>query len=261
MLASMALCDRIRRADQWCRVASRQGGSVFEKLEASLTLADKLTSALLQQIESGIYPRGAKLPPEPELSRQFGVSRTVVREAMSRLKNDGVVVPQQGSGVFVSSAAWTWPLKILAGEVDSQQAVIQIIELRRAIESEIAALAAVRRSNAQLAAIETALDDLHRITSQGGDGVHADVIFHRCIAEATGNPFLLKTLRFLDQFLEAATAVTRANEALREDFSLQVREEHDAIAAAIRAGDATQAQAAAQMHMINAARRLKAGAR
>jgi GntR family transcriptional repressor for pyruvate dehydrogenase complex len=233
---------------------------MFEKIEASPTLADRLTSELLQKIESGFYPRGAKLPPEPELSRQFGVSRTVVREAVSRLKNDGIVIAQQGSGVFVSSTAWTWPLKILAGEVNSEQTVIQIIELRRAIESEIAALAAVRRSDAQLAAIETALAEIHRDSSHGGDGVHADVLFHRSIAEATGNPFLLKTLRFLDQFLEAATAVTRANEALREDFSLQVREEHVAIVAAIRAGDATQAQAAAQMHMINAARRLKSGA-
>jgi GntR family transcriptional repressor for pyruvate dehydrogenase complex len=233
---------------------------VFEKLDASRTLADQLTSALLRQIEAGIYPRGSKLPPEPELSRQFGVSRTVVREAVSRLKSDGIVVPQQGSGVFISSSAWTWPLKIAAAEIDSLPAVLQIIELRRAIESEIAALAAVRRSEAQLAAIQAALDALHCVSSRGGDGVHADVLFHRSIAAATGNPFLLKTLRFLDQFLEDATAVTRANEALRADFSLQVREEHLAIVAAIRSRDASQAQAAAQMHMINAARRLKTGA-
>jgi len=225
---------------------------VFEKLDASRTLADQLTSELLQQIEAGIYPRGSKLPPEPELSRQFGVSRTVVREAVSRLKNDGIVVPQQGSGVFVSSSAWIWPLKIAAAEVDTLQGVLQIIELRRAIESEIAALAAVRRSAAQLVA-------LHCASSRGGDGVHADVLFHRSIAVATGNPFLLKTLRFLDQFLEEATTVTRANEALRADFSLQVNEEHLAIVAAIRASDAARAQAAAQMHMINAARRLRAG--
>ena len=83
-----------------------------------------------------------------------------------------------------------------------------------------------------------------------------DVEFHRAIASATGNPYFLTTLAFLNQYLEAGTLVTRRNEALREDFSRQVREEHARIAAAIRAGDPMAARNAAQTHLYNAARRL-----
>ncbi|OXH81651.1 GntR family transcriptional regulator, partial [Burkholderia multivorans] len=68
----------------------------------------------------------------------------------------------------------------------------------------------------------------------GRDGVAEDVAFHRTIAAVTGNPYFLKTLQFLNQYLEAGVKVTRRNEATREDFSRQVREEHAAIADAIR---------------------------
>ena len=91
---------------------------------------------------------------------------------------------------------------------------------------------------------------------EGRDGVAEDVAFHREISNATGNPYFLKTLTFLNQYLEAGTIVTRGNEALREDFMRQVREEHAAIVEAIRAGDAAAARNGAQTHLINAARRL-----
>ena len=106
------------------------------------------------------------------------------------------------------------------------------------------------------AGIDAALARLDAEVAAGGDGVEADVGFHRAIAEATGNPYFLKTLAFLSQYLETATRVTRTNEARREDFSRQVREEHQAIVAAIRAGDPDAARNAAQNHMYNAARRL-----
>jgi GntR family transcriptional repressor for pyruvate dehydrogenase complex len=124
----------------------------------------------------------------------------------------------------------------------------------------VAALAATRRTPRQLKAIESALKGIAADVDAGGDGVLADVLFHRSIAEATGNPFLLQTLAFLSQYLEAATAVTRSNEARRDDFMRQVYEEHAAIAAAIAAGDALAARNAAQNHMFNAARRLSQGA-
>jgi len=107
-----------------------------------------------------------------------------------------------------------------------------------------------------MANIDAALARIDAEVAAGGDGVDADVGFHRAIAEATGNPYFLKTLAFLSQYLETATRVTRTNEARREDFSRQVREEHQAIVAAIRAGDPDAARNAAQNHMYNAARRL-----
>lgn len=234
---------------------------MFNKLNANRTsLSDTVAQELLKKIQTGEFAPGAKLPTEPALSEQFGVSRTVVREAISRLKNEGAVEPRQGSGVYVSEQGHLRPLRIQFDQASSADAVLQIVELRRAIDAEVAALAATRRTPRQLKAIENALKGIEADVKAGGDGVLADVMFHRSIAEATGNPFLLQTLAFLSQYLEAATAVTRSNEARRDDFMRQVYEEHAAIASAIAAGDALGARNAAQNHMFNAARRLSQGA-
>ena len=231
---------------------------MFQKIPAQ-ALSDTVARQLLENIDAGAIPRGSKLPTEAVLAQQFGVSRTVVREAIARLKHEGVVEPRQGSGVFVTEQAGIKPLRIDYTEVSSPEAVLQIVELRRAIEAEVAAQAAKRRSAEDLQAIDAALVQIGVDVAAGGDGVAADVAFHRALAQATRNPYFIKTLEFLSQYLEAATAVTRGNEARYEDFSRQVREEHEAIVAAIRAGDEMAARNAAQTHMFNAARRLSQG--
>ena len=106
-----------------------------------------------------------------------------------------------------------------------------------------------------MADIDDALRRIDDAVAEGRDGVAEDVAFHRTIAAVTGNPYFLKTLQFLNQYLEAGVKVTRRNEATRED-SRQVREEHAAIADAIRARDPMAARNAARTHMYNAARRL-----
>ena len=231
---------------------------MFEKVNVTPTLSDQVAQALLKEIESGQLPPGAKLPPEATLAPKFGVSRTVVREAISRLKHDGLLDGRQGSGVFVTSQARMRPLKIDATVLDSPDTVLQIVELRRAIESEVAAVAAQRRSAAELGQIENALHAIDVEVAAGGEGVAPDVAFHRIIAQSTGNPYFLNTLDFLGQYVSAATMITRANEARRPDFASQVKAEHIAIVEAIRRSDAQAARAAAQTHMLNAARRVMA---
>ena len=189
-----------------------QATAIFEKLPFAPTLSDLVAQALLARIESGQLKPGEKLPPEAVLAPEFGVSRTVVREAISRLKHGGLLGSRQGSGVFVSIQPAIRPLKIDASVIESREAVLQIVELRRALESEAAALAAQRRSSSQLAEIEVAFRAIDTEVAAGG-GVMPDIALHRAIAQATGNPFFLKTLHFLAQYLTAATRVTRANEA------------------------------------------------
>jgi GntR family transcriptional regulator, transcriptional repressor for pyruvate dehydrogenase complex len=229
---------------------------MFEQVSSAPTLSDQVTNALLARIESGQIKPGEKLPPEVVLAPEFGVSRTVVREAISRLKQEGLVESHQGSGVFVRPQAALSPLKIDNSVIESRESVLQIVELRRAIESEAAAMAAQRRSKSQLASMETSLRAIDAEVSAGGDGVVADIEFHRSIAQATGNPFFLKTIDFLTQYLKVATRMTRANEARRVEFMRQVRDEHSAIIEAIRRRDAPAARNAAAAHMFNAARRL-----
>ena len=228
---------------------------MFEKIP-NRALSDTVAQQLLAQIDKGTFARGGKLPTEAVLAQEFGVSRTVIREAISRLKNEGVVEPRQGSGVYVSAHGAIRPLRIDYAEAMEGGSVLQILAVRRAIEAEVAAEAAMRRTDADMMAIDAALKKIDEAVAEGRDGVAEDVAFHRAIASVTGNPYFLKTLTFLNQYLEAGTVVTRRNEALREDFSRQVRDEHAAIAAAIRAGDPMAARNAAQTHMYNAARRL-----
>ncbi|MEX3690310.1 FadR/GntR family transcriptional regulator [Paraburkholderia sp. BR14263] len=228
---------------------------MFEKIP-NRALSDTVAQQLLAQIDKGTFARGGKLPTEAVLALEFGVSRTVIREAISRLKNEGVVEPRQGSGVYVAAHGAIRPLRIDYAEAMEGGSVLQILAVRRAIEAEVAAEAAMRRTDADMMAIDAALKKIDEAVAEGRDGVAEDVAFHRAIASVTGNPYFLKTLTFLNQYLEAGTVITRRNEALREDFSRQVRDEHAAIAAAIRAGDPMAARNAAQTHMYNAARRL-----
>jgi DNA-binding FadR family transcriptional regulator len=229
--------------------------AMFEKIPAR-AMSDQVAQQLLKQIEVGSFRATGKLPTEAALAQEFGVSRTVIREAISRLKNEGVVEPRQGSGVFISQHAAIRPLRIDYAEAVDAKSLPHLLAVRRAIEAEVAAEAARRRSDADMDAIDATLRAIDEAVAQGRDGVAEDLAFHRALAVVTGNPYFLKTLDFLNQYLEAGMKVTRGNEAARDDFSRQVRDEHAAIVAAIRAGDPMAARNAACTHMYNAARRL-----
>ncbi|MGQ3001100.1 MAG: FadR/GntR family transcriptional regulator [Hydrogenophaga sp.] len=228
----------------------------FPAIAPSARLSERVADALTAEIRSGRLRPGDKLPTEPELAEQFSVSRTVVREAVSRMKSVGLVDSRQGSGVYVLEATIP-PLSFDASYAVSKEAVIQMVEVRRALEAEVAGLAAQRRTAADVRQIRQAIATLDKAVEAGGDGVQEDVAFHRAIADAASNPFLLSTLQYLSRFLHGATRVTRANEARRGDFARQVKEEHQAILAAIEASDPAAARAAAFDHMNNAIRRIE----
>jgi len=228
----------------------------FQSVVPGVGLADQVAEALAAEIRTGRLVPGDRLPTEADLVGQFGVSRTVVREAVSRLKSLGLVDSRQGSGVFVKRPGFS-PLNFDARFAESKQAVVQIVEVRRALEAEVAGLAAQRRTAADVKRIRQAMTALDKAVRAGHDGVEEDVGYHRAIADAARNPFLIGTLDYLQQFMRGVTRVTRANEARREDFMAQVRDEHEAIVRAIEAGDATKARQAAARHMDNAIRRIE----
>lgn len=227
-----------------------------ERLTMTGTLTDRVSEALIGLIEGKDFPPGTRLPSEMDMAGQFGVSRTVIREAISRLKSEGLVESRQGSGVFVREGNMDAPFRINPNIMDSVQSVLQIVEIRKALEGEIAALAATRRSAAQMAAIKNALKDIEAAVAEGSDGVDADIVFHRTIAEATGNPHFLGLIEFLFNFLRNATRITRGIEATRETLTRQVKEEHQAIVDALSRQDAEAARSAARLHMERATVRL-----
>ena len=228
----------------------------FKSITPGAQLSDQVAEVLAAEIRAGRLVVGEKLPTEAALVAQFSVSRTVIREAVSRLKSLGLVDSRQGSGMYVKAAGFS-PLNFDAKFAVSKQAVIQMVEVRRALEAEVAALAAMRRTPADVQRIRHSIAALEQAVSAGGDGVDEDVQFHRAIAEAARNPFLIGTLEYLGQFLRGATRVTRANEARRADFAGQVQDEHEMIARAIEAGDPAAARQTASRHMDNAIQRIE----
>src|SRR5580698_5293400 len=129
---------------------------MFDKIPAQ-ALSDTVAQQLQVQIEKGSFVKSGKLPTEAVLAQEFGVSRTVIREAISRLKNEGMVEPRQGSGVFIAAHGAIRPLRIDYAEAVEGGSVLQILALRRAIEAEVASEAAMRRSDADMMSIDAAL--------------------------------------------------------------------------------------------------------
>lgn len=206
----------------------------FAAVVPAQRLADQVAHQLHAEIKTSRRAAGDKLPTESALAAQFGVSRTVVREAVSRLKSLKLVHAIQGSGVYGAQCPLVAPLTFDALGTDPSQALpktalTQMLELRRTLEAEAATRAAQRASTADVRQIKQGVRTLQAAMRADKSGVEEDLQFHRSIALAAHNPFLTGTLDYQSQFLRGAIGVTRANEARRNDFSEQVRAEHATI--------------------------------
>ncbi len=207
-----------------------------------------IAGLMVEHIESHDLLPGAKLPSENALAQRFSVSRSVIREAIAMLRAEGRVETIQGSGAFVRLPDAGGPeLDTLTRS--SVKSLIDLIGVRRVVESEIAAIAAEERTRETMAAIDRALDRLRRAQDAGALGVIEDRAFHASIADACGNDYWRKVVQTLARPIEVAIGVTRSNEALSGDFVRAVDEEHGAIRDAIAAGDPEQARVAAVRHM------------
>jgi GntR family transcriptional regulator, transcriptional repressor for pyruvate dehydrogenase complex len=222
-------------------------------------LSDRLAGLLGAQIESGALRPGDRLPTEQQLALAHGVSRTVVREAVHQLKSREKVRSRQGSGVFVAAPPPNQALAFDPSVLESVQAVVHVVEVRRVLEGEIAALAAERATRAQVAGLRRALKAIDDAAAAGRDGVDEDLTFHRTIGEATGNPQFSQLIGFLEQYLRAGMRITRANEARRQEFMDAVRIEHRAIVDAITARDPARARRSATDHLLCSEQRLIEG--
>ncbi|SAL78971.1 FadR/GntR family transcriptional regulator [Caballeronia telluris] len=221
------------------------------------TLAERIAVKLRTMICNDRLAAGTRLPSEHAMALHFGVSRSVMREAIALLKADGLLTTRKGSGAFVSEDCPSGASTMDPLTEHSVQSLLNLTEVRRGLEAEIASLAAIRRSPGQLADIELGLRQVAQAMAKGGDGVEEDVQFHLRIAEATGNPYWVRFMEMFAQQIRLAVKVTRANEARRMDFAAQVREEHERIVDAIAAGDPERARAAAGNHMVCVSQRVQ----
>lgn len=216
-----------------------------------LNLAQQLVHDLSQQILSGELPAGSKLPTEEAVTKARGVSRTVVREAMSRLQAEGLVETRRGIGTFVVDAIPAGDFQAASLGADSAYNAVAIIELRLCLEVEAAALAARRATPEQLALMRAALD-----AGQGDEHcLRSDFEFHLQIALCTGNSFFIDTMTHLGHTLLSAVqqGVAEGDAQLR---AVEVRE-REQVYAAIAHKDAEVARAAMQLLLANSLSRAR----
>jgi GntR family transcriptional repressor for pyruvate dehydrogenase complex len=219
-------------------------------------LADQVFGALQAEIVDGRLKAGERLPIEPQLAASFGVSRTVIREAVSRLRNDGLVTTKQGSGIYVADGPVNRIFRMAPNSLENAETIREIFELRLGIEVEAAAHAAKRRTPENLQSLQKALKAIDATKAGADFGVEADVNFHRAVAAACGNAKIAAFQNYLSVFLVQSIAAARKNTAKSPGMVAEVVQEHAAILAAIRQGDAAAAGGAMRTHLLNAQGRL-----
>ena len=214
-------------------------------------LSDLLVTELRGQIVEGRIAAGDRLPTEPQLAARFGVSRTVVREALARLAGDGLVEARQGAGVFALASTRAGLGAIGAEGATRISMALHVLEVRMPLEIEAAGLAAERRSAAQDAAIQEAYLDFDRLLALGEPTGKADFAFHRAITAATNNPFYGEVLEALGARTIPCdtTSPWAPEETLSPDYLRGLQREHLAILDAISSGDAEGARRAMRTHL------------
>ncbi|MGO4741505.1 FadR/GntR family transcriptional regulator [Bosea sp. 2KB_26] len=191
---------------------------------------------------------GARLPPEADFAEMFGLSRASIREALARLRAEGIVRSRKGSGTFAMRSGA--PEMVRLSAISSVRELAQWHEVRLALESEVAALAADRRTDEDLARLEAAQEAL-LASLLTGRGEREDVAFHAALAVCAHNPKLSDALGRLTSHifswgnLSAQRSVLTMAER-RELIAL----EHGAIVAAVAARDGDRARAEMRRHLL-----------
>ncbi|QIV81893.1 FadR/GntR family transcriptional regulator [Mycolicibacterium frederiksbergense] len=225
------------------------------------SLAQRVVAGLKDKIFAGDLPPGHKLPSETELVEEFGVSRTVVREAVTRLRAEGLVETFQGRGSFVLAVPEPTSFTVESAAIRSHHDVLDMIDFRLGIECEAAALAASRVDAAGEQSVRTALTEFTEAAPE--DAVEADFRFHRAVAAASGNRFYLDLLDSLGpmMIMLPRTRLGDTHSITDAAHAERILREHDAIATAVIDGDPELARAAMRLHLGNTRRRLDAGKR
>ncbi|MFE0630954.1 FadR/GntR family transcriptional regulator [Streptomyces sp. NPDC058864] len=206
-------------------------------------LFEQVVSGLRRQITSGAWPVGSRIPTEPELVRQLGVARNTVREAVRALAHNGLLDIRHGSGTYVAATSE------LAGVMQRRFAEAgqrDVTEVRGALESAAAGLAATRRTADDLARLDTLLDRREHAWASGDRDafVDADSAFHLAVVAASHNEVLAELYADLGQVVR---------DSLRDHFGARAlgaedHMDHTRLLDAIRAGDAATAAGEAASH-------------
>lgn len=210
-------------------------------------LGDEVYEALARLIRSGELRPGLKLPSEQELTRRFQVSRPVVRRALERMRDEGLVVSRKGSGSFVALEDGSE-----RGIAASTQLRITLhaLEYRKQIEPAAARYAAIRRSEGDMEALSQALEAF-RMSGATSRPAQVDFLFHRAVATASRNDHFVRALDVIGYDIDLGiTLAEYLSQIGREERHRAIFAEHKAIHDAIRDQDPDAAAEAMMRHLM-----------
>jgi len=210
-------------------------------------LAHELVAAISAKLRSGAIKPGERLPTESEIVQAFGVSRGVVREALSRLGAEGLVQTLHGVGTFALESRRERRFHIDSPSMGGLDDMLDVLELRASLESDAAGLAAMR----------DALEEFGRHLTTVGDTVAPDFRFHMAISKAAGNRYYSELMGQLGLAVIPRTRVSSSwlDVERRAEHLLKVNQEHEDIYAAIERRDPEVARAAMRVHLVNSRER------
>jgi len=226
------------------------------------TLAHELVETLGDRIRDGRLPTGSRLGTEAALTAEFGVSRTVVREALSKLQASGLVETRHGVGTFVVGLGDASSFRIAPEQMATLRDVVAMLELRIGVETEAAGLASQRRTAENLLAMRDALDGFTQAVEAGRDAVSADFQFHLEIARATQNSHFTNLMATLGAMIIPRARLDPAAkpDEERQAYLRRVNAEHESILDAIANQDVEAARAAMRTHLANSRERRRRAA-
>lgn len=215
---------------------------------------EEIQKQILDLIIDKTLKPGDKLPPERKLAEELNVSRTAIREALRSLESMGYIESNVGGGTFIRSISIENIMQPFSAVLSQdKKLLLDLIEVRLLLESEIAALCANRITDANLHEIESALKEMQSDISEGGNGIDGDNHFHNILAKAAGNAAMSyisdMCSELLDRTREATLVIPGQPEKTLED--------HKLIFEAIKNKDAKAASRAMKKHLTNAYMNLK----
>jgi len=210
-------------------------------------LYKQIAEVLEERIHSGMFRARDYLPPERDLAKQMGVSRTSVREALIALEVKGLVTIRVGDGVQVCEPG---PAPVVVPDLRRERSALEQLQARCLIEGELAALAAKNATDEHIQKLEQALDLMHRSFPDSAVFLEADHAFHLAMGEAAGNQVLMDHLELL-WALRYQPTFKKFEEHYTNDHGeqLAVLEDHRRIVDAIRSRNARQARTALHQHL------------
>ncbi len=214
-------------------------------------LAQQVSDHLTRQIKDGVLSPGDLLPSEADLAKQLQVSRTVVREALARMKHDGLLDSKKGGRTRVARDVSGQVFRLAPEQEES--IIANLFEMRFIIEPEAAALAAVRGTDEALALVKAAFDRLQEVVDRGQESTQESWAFHKAMVAASGNPQLARFLSWVEKKLWSFSYTQNPEE--NAELAVQAQKEHVVLLESLLSRDADVARDVARRHVVEAANR------